>query len=187
LVATTTNTDAIDKHLSAVLGPDLISEYTGMKQCAIGVANEARDLARFEHFTGDVVLDRNNRVYRKVILSTCDDSYTRCDYIVSGCVDGIINGDTVVESKNRMRRLFKTIPEYEQVQLEVYMWLTDLKKAVLVENYDTEQFIIPYEHSPDKWKEIVINFELFHEELQLFRNDPNRDTRVRLALMNKRT
>ena len=134
-----------------------------------------------------MVMDRNNRVYRKAILSTCDDSYTECDYIVSGCVDGIINGDTVVESKNRMRRLLKTIPEYEQVQLEVYLWLTGFKKAVLVESYNTEQFTIPYEHSPDKWKEILMNFELFHEELQLFRTDPNRDTRVQLALMNKRT
>ena len=52
LVATTYNTDALDKNLSAVLSPSLLSDYTGMKQCAIGIANETQDLARYERLTG---------------------------------------------------------------------------------------------------------------------------------------
>ena len=186
-IKSTSDVVKLDQHLSDVLPATLLSEYTGVKHCTRGIANETRDISKYEETTGDVVIDRNDKVFRKVILNTTDDAHVECEYVLSGCVDGITNGDTIVESKNRMRRLFHSIPEYEQVQLEVYMWLTGLKKAILVENYDSTQSVLHYEHSPSMWSEIVMNFELFHENLQLFRADPNRESRAVVALMNKRT
>ena len=183
---TTSHMNDLDKHLATCLDPSILSEYTGAKHCARGIVNETNDINKFEKETGMCVEDRNEHVYSKEILTTCDDEHKECEYIVRGKVDGTSNGDTVIESKNRMRRLFKFIPEYEQVQLEVYMWLTGYDKAILIENFNLEQSVLNYDQSPTKWSEIETNFGLFHEQLQMFRSDPDRNSRAEAALMNGR-
>lgn len=161
----------LDKHLETIIDPALLAEYNGIKHCARGIVNEDNDLNTYEQTTDELVVERNDKVYRKVILSTVDDDYEECTYIVCGRVDGITNGDTIVESKNRMHRLFECIPEYEQVQLEVYLWLTGFTKAILIQSHNSNQSVLHYEKSLEKWSEIMMNFELFHEKLQMFRND----------------
>ena len=68
----------------------------------------------------------------------------RCDdycILLKGKVDGIA-GDTVVETKNRTRRLFKELREYERVQLECYMYLTGYQKAILTEHYNDTNHLL---------------------------------------------
>ena len=65
-----------------------------------------------------------------------DKSIVRKNYgcfSLTGAVDGFIDDDCVLEIKNRTRRLFKKIPQYEQVQLQAYMHNFGKKKAILLE------------------------------------------------------
>lgn len=56
---------------------------------------------------------------------------------VVGRFDGFTkDGVVLIEIKNRMRRLFGTVPEYERVQVHVYMKMAGVKHAQLVEGHD---------------------------------------------------
>lgn len=57
------------------------------------------------------------------------------EYHVCGRVDGVSEDKTrVIEIKNRVHRLFGSIPEYEKLQLQTYMHLVpNAEKSVLVE------------------------------------------------------
>ncbi len=54
-------------------------------------------------------------------------------FSLSGAVDGFLQEDCVLEVKNRTRRLFRKIPEYEQVQLQAYIFNFDKNRAILLE------------------------------------------------------
>ena len=91
---------------------------------------------------------RNDTLYQRELYND-----EVCKIILQGKIDGMINNDTVVESKNRSRRLFYKIPDYEKVQLEAYLYLTQTKKALHIENYNemtNEQY---YDHDKLFWDE----------------------------------
>jgi hypothetical protein len=98
---------------------------------------------------------RNSQMFTKELY--------RCDkYVVvlRGMVDGMTE-DTIIESKNRTRELFKVLRGYEQVQLESYMFLSGYKKALLTEHYNDTECCIAYDHDGEFWqgcKESIISF-----------------------------
>jgi nitrogen fixation protein len=98
-----------------------------------------------------VIKERNSKMYNKILYKSPDGQYI---INIRGKVDGITD-DIIVETKNRTKRLFKWIPGYEQVQLEAYMFLTGLERALHIECYDNEQLKIDYEHNPEFWDECV--------------------------------
>lgn len=78
-------------------------------------------------------------VYRRRHLFTDADSGLKV--YVGGKCDGVakLEGRTVVvEIKNRVRRLFGMVPEYERIQLMTYMFIMGLDSGVLVESHDDE-------------------------------------------------
>ena len=84
-----------------------------------------------------------------------------CCVILQGKIDGMLDNDTVVESKNRARRLFYKIPAYEKVQLEAYMFLTETEKALHIENYNETTNESYYYHDETFWnecKEKIVEF-----------------------------
>lgn len=54
---------------------------------------------------------------------------------VCGRLDALGVDGRVIEIKNRVRRLFGQVPEYERIQVLTYLFLTDAKEAVLVEAF----------------------------------------------------
>lgn len=73
---------------------------------------------------------------------------------IGGKCDGIalLDGqETIVEIKNRINRLFRTIPDYEKVQLFSYMYIYKLENGVLIENYNHEKNMIPCKFDPTEW------------------------------------
>ena len=60
---------------------------------------------------------------------------------VVGKFDGFNSNGTLVEIKNRMRRLFGKVPEYERTQVHVHMKMADVDKAHLVEGHDGKVMI----------------------------------------------
>jgi len=98
-----------------------------------------------------VIKARNAKMYNKILYESPDGEYR---INIRGKVDGITD-DCIVETKNRTKRLFKMIPGYEQVQIEAYMFLTGLEKALHIECYDNEQLKIDYPHNPEFWDDCV--------------------------------
>jgi hypothetical protein len=56
-----------------------------------------------------------------------------------GKVDGIYTNPMgkkfIVEIKNRQNRIFDKIPLYEQIQIQTYMYIFNIKNAILVQHY----------------------------------------------------
>src|SRR6056300_662246 len=96
-------------------------------------------------------------------------------YQIVGRVDRIqINEDgskTLVEIKNRTKRLFNTVRDYENVQCQTYLqMLKDIKYCRLIEQYDSERKAYLIEKNDEAWRDNILpklqNFcEHFHSML----------------------
>ena len=100
-----------------------------------GNIKEDNNLDKTEKKSNIVITDRNSQMYEKLLYSDPDGKY---QVILRGKVDGM-NDEYVVETKNRTRRLFNMIPEYEKVQLNAYMFMTGKDKAIHIECYNDQQ------------------------------------------------
>jgi hypothetical protein len=92
---------------------------------------------------------RNSKMYTKELLRT--DKYI---IMIRGKVDGVSDG-MLIETKNRTNRLFKTLRDYEKVQLETYMFLTGINHSLLTEHYNDESFEISYSHDEEFWNDCI--------------------------------
>lgn len=68
-----------------------------------------------------------------------------------GKVDGILqNSKTyVIEIKNRQNRLFSFIPVYEVIQIQMYMYLSGLKEAKMVQHYKGTYDIVEFTYDKE--------------------------------------
>jgi hypothetical protein len=94
-------------------------------------------------------------------------------YLCGRC-DGIteINGETfIVEIKNRMKKLFNCVKEYELIQVYAYMYLLNIPRAKLIERHLKNSRTHDIEFELEKWNEYIgdseIFFEIFIREMQL--------------------
>ena len=83
----------------------------------------------------DIVIDKS---YKRKLINTINNK----KFYLSGEIDGIYNNDTIIEIKNRTKRLFHRIYNYEKVQIVLYMYLWNMNKSKLVENYNNQINII---------------------------------------------
>lgn len=141
-----------------------------------GTKYENTGIEEYFKKTGRPVVE-DNFFYKYKLLETED-----FDLYIGGRVDGLLldkeTGEItrVVEVKNRMRKLFNKLRDYERVQCHVYMRLLGTKEADLIEIYkrssvECESSIITVEFSETFYKnEIearIYNFiNSFIEELK---------------------
>lgn len=81
-----------------------------------------------------------------------------------GRPDGIVRNASgqivdLVEYKQRMNRLFGSVPLYEQIQLHAYMFLCDLTQATLCETFNGTQAIHVIKFDPTLWDNVVCELE----------------------------
>lgn len=74
---------------------------------------------------------------------------------IVGRFDGFNDEGTLIEIKNRMRRLFTTVPEYENTQIHVYMKMAGVTHAQLVERYQDKIMVHEVEMDDDFMEEIL--------------------------------
>lgn len=126
-----------------------------------GNIKEDNNLDKTEKKSNIVITDRNSQMYEKLLYSDPNGKYK---VILRGKVDGM-NNEYVVETKNRARRLFNMIPEYEKVQLNAYMFMTGKEKAIHIECYNDEQNQKEYDFDKLFWEgclDKVIDFTNNH-------------------------
>ena len=72
--------------------------------------------------------------------------YGSFPWFIGGKIDGITKDrKTLIEIKNRVNRLFRVIPQYESVQIQMYLQLLGLDKAILVECLKTKDRSVLHE------------------------------------------
>jgi len=83
--------------------------------------------------------------------------------VLNGKVDGLV-GNRVVEVKTRRYKFFDKLPEYESVQIQAYMFLTDRKLCDLVQSYDNQIKVSSHKFVPTKFDKIVQAAKTFGEQ-----------------------
>jgi RecB family exonuclease len=80
-------------------------------------------------------------------------------FVITGKVDRIeVAADgsrTLVEIKNRTRGFFKTVRDYENVQVQVYLKMLGLLHAKLVEQYNAETNTIAVDRDEELWDNVI--------------------------------
>jgi len=102
---------------------------------------------------------RNSDFYTAELLNT-----KKCAVFLCGKVDGITDDGKVVETKNRRNRLFNKIPDYEKVQMEAYMYLTNIPTCIHIENYNNTTNTAEYHHIKVFWGVCLDSITKFVEQ-----------------------
>tara|TARA_R110002074_G_scaffold8841_9_gene35840 strand:+ start:16938 stop:17786 length:849 start_codon:yes stop_codon:yes gene_type:complete len=79
--------------------------------------------------------------------------------VVVGKFDGFAEDGTLVEIKQRTRRLFGEVREYENVQVHVYMKMAKVETAQLVEKYEDKLMVHDIQYDDDFMSEIEAELE----------------------------
>ena len=116
-----------------------------------------------EKFNKEIIIDK--KYYRKKLYTKRNISFG-----LIGEIDGLLDDDTIIEVKNRTRRLFYRLYNYEKVQIMIYLYLLNKKKAILLEHYN------------DKMNDINIFFE--REYINLILKKINKFTDFYVELIN---
>lgn len=126
-----------------------------------GSSRENCHLNHFEKVTSISVVNRNNHLYKKKLFDIKAKA-VEVEVLLIGQVDGITSDmTTVVETKYRRNCFFEVIPIYEKVQLEGYMYLTGLTKAIHIQNYEGNQKLTNYNQDSKLWLQIIDNVNNF--------------------------
>lgn len=118
-----------------------------------GNIKEDKNLDKTEKQCNIIITDRNSQMYSKVLYVDPDNRFR---IIIRGKVDGM-NNEYIVETKNRTKRLFNMIPNYEKVQLNAYMFMTGKRKSLHIECYNNEQNQKEYNYDEELWFKITNN------------------------------
>tara|TARA_B110000037_G_C17112684_1_gene502531 strand:- start:753 stop:1793 length:1041 start_codon:yes stop_codon:yes gene_type:complete len=73
----------------------------------------------------------NKKYFKKSFYKTYNTTFK-----FVGEIDGMLEDGTIIEIKNRTKRLFKRVYNYEKDQLYVYMYLLQKDECILVEQYN---------------------------------------------------
>lgn len=99
-----------------------------------GKKGESPALDRYQKRISKNIVDRNRKFYK-----------ARMEYapgktlLLGGRVDGLTEDGELVEIKNRQRRIFDKIPDYEMIQIHIYMFLVGLQCCHFVQSYGGEE------------------------------------------------
>ena len=113
-----------------------------------GSKNEDKIIKEYSKKYNTKVTDNNSKLYKILLFNI-----NKYNIYICGKIDGIENNE-LIEVKNRKNRLFTFIPEYEQIQIQVYFKLTGLSTGKLIQNYNEEQSILLINKDINIWNMI---------------------------------
>jgi len=116
-----------------------------------GNIKEDKNLDKTQQKRNIVIDSRNSQMYEKELYIDPEGKYV---VFLRGKVDGM-NDEYVVETKNRTKRLFNMIPDYEKVQLNAYMFMTGKEKALHIECYNDDQNSVEYDFDKLFWDDCL--------------------------------
>jgi len=118
-----------------------------------GTRSEDKTAVKVEADTG-ATLVKDNAFYNLAVLEMPD-----VQFVITGKVDRIEVGSdgsrTLVEIKNRTRGFFRSLREYENVQVQVYLQMLGLTKAKLIEQYNSATNTIEVSRDEEMWDNVI--------------------------------
>ena len=127
----------------------------------VNMSRGTRDENKVVEAVEEEIYDNNAKIYRMDIETS------NFIFRIAGKIDGRIkNQNAIVEIKNRQRRLFKELREYEKAQLQCYLKMTGATYCKLIENFQGETWKLDVEPDEIWWSEIMmVGLEEFGELL----------------------
>jgi len=131
-----------------------------------GITNEDKYINKFisdNNIQESDIIDKNNELYEKQIIEllyNINEVNIHYDINIKGRIDLLLKNE-VIEIKSRQKYFYKTIPKYEEYQIILYMYLTDIKRAQLVQGYLNNIKCNKYIYDEFKIKKIKSKIEKF--------------------------
>lgn len=123
----------VNEDLTEIQKEDIFKELKSKIYRSYGTVSEEKTSKQIIKETSKKLV-KDNKFYKLEIYKT-----DNIKFIICGQTDRIeYNEDgskVLIEIKNRMNRLFKYVPKYELVQIQIYLRLIGLENAKLVEQY----------------------------------------------------
>jgi hypothetical protein len=132
---------------------DICKTVESQIKCGFGTAQESTAISEYEKQESTSVVCRNDKFHKRLIVSM-----DGCSIMVGGRVDGIKEDGTVIEVKNRMRRFFDPLPQYDIAQLQTYLFILDASKGEIVEQLKERETNIkktPIARDLDMWNTVI--------------------------------
>jgi hypothetical protein len=135
-----------------------------------GLNNESKIIDLYQSMKNVTIKDNNKKSYVLFINKNYEKILYYTPRIV-GYIDGIVenkNDKYIVEIKNRQNKIFEKIPEYEIIQIIIYMKLTNIYKCHHIEKYkdDLKTEIISFDEKIwNTIEEKIIDFVDYFEKI----------------------
>lgn len=181
------NTNDLDKNRSALLKKvenlnekdkkEITDSIKNLSNTRFGVKNEDDVCKIYENMMKCEITKDNLFIKKKIIENS---NFT---IKVGGKIDGINKKDgSIIEIKNRMKKLFYELRGYEKIQLMCYLYLFQSEKGYLVEAYKkkdgTDINIIECQYDEDLMNKIINVLNNFGNYYFQFLN--NHDLKIEL-------
>lgn len=141
--------------------PELANSVVREVNTLRGTKNEDAGIASYERSKRVKLHGKNSTFYKKFIGKN---SFGTSVY-VGGRVDGLTD-DKVVEVKCRRNHLFNTLPVYEKVQTQAYLFLTGKHTVEVVQKYDARTRSDEYVADPHFWNQVCEAALAFASDLE---------------------
>lgn len=108
------------------------------------------------------IINRENKLYKKELMP---------DVVLCGRIDGLCDG-YIVEVKNRMNGFFNSVRDYENTQVQLYMWMIeDVEYTNLEEHYQGKTKTTRIYKDGDYIEYVLDKLEVFCDNFTKFMND----------------
>lgn len=145
-----------------------VKEVVSAAQCSLGTVQESSSRVQYEEAHKQAVV-HDNKFHKRWMGRTRSGRR----WGLGGRVDGVDSEGRVVEIKNRVRCFFRTVPEYEHVQLQAYMVLLDVEEGILLQQYGGTQRSTIITRDREEWESVVLpEMQSFVDVMDAFLDTP---------------
>lgn len=144
--------------ISEKIKSELLKKTDNIINTTHGITKEDSVIEQFEK-KFNIKLDVSQEYYKKRFKD---------NYFIGGKVDGLLKDQYIVEVKNRVNGFFNTVRDYENVQIQLYLYILDLNEAKLVECYNSKMRITVIYKNTDFINEILESLNIFIDNFKEF-------------------
>lgn len=159
-----------------------------------GLNNEQKIIDIYQNMKKVSIKDNNKNRY-SIFINKNYDKLLYYTTIISGLIDGIVDSEEdkyIVEIKDRQNKILDSIPDYEIIQMTIYMKMTKIYKCQHIEKYKENIKMEIIKFDEHKWNMIekkIIDFVDYFEKIyfnhifqDLFLNNILRNTKIKTEL-----